>query len=161
MSRHSLPQTQGNNGANALFPSLQKEMNRLLDQFRSGFPMFDDDGRTAFAGPAFPAIDVLETEDALEISAEVPGVKEDNLDASISGETLILKGEKSADHEEREENYHLIERHYGSFRRQIPLGFAPEDGAVDAKFADGILKLRIAKPANAKIGVKKIDIKKT
>ncbi|PTX53829.1 heat shock protein Hsp20 [Litoreibacter ponti] len=160
MSRQTLPQNRRPGGETALFPSLQKEMNRLLDQFKSNFPMLDDDARSVFAGPSFPAIDMVETDDALEISAEVPGVKEDDLDVTVSGETLVLKGEKSADHEEQEDSYHLIERRYGSFRRHIPLGFAPEDGAVKADFADGILKLTIAKPSNAKAAVQKIEIKK-
>ena len=161
MSRQPLPQARSTPKETALFPSLQKEMNRLLDQFKSGFPMLDENERAFFDGPSFPAIDVVETDNAIEVSAEVPGVKEDDLDVTVSGETLVLKGEKSADHEEYEDNYHLIERRYGSFRRQIPLGFAPEDGAVDARFADGILKLSIAKPATAKAGVQKISIKKS
>ncbi|MFK7837447.1 MAG: Hsp20/alpha crystallin family protein [Sulfitobacter sp.] len=161
MSRQTLSHPRTNRSETALFPSLQREMNRLLDQFKSGFPMLEDDPHPFGEGPSFPAIDVVGTDDAIEVTAEVPGVKEDDLDVTVSGETLILKGEKSADHEETEDNYHLIERRYGSFRRQIPLGFAPEDGAVDADFADGILKLRIAKPATAKAGVQKIKIKKT
>ncbi len=160
MSRQTLPQTRRHTGETALFPSLQQEMNRLFDQFKSSFPMLDDDGQSFFAGPSFPAVDVVETDDAIKVSAELPGVKEDDLDVTVSGETLVLKGEKSADHEEREEGYHRIERRYGSFRRQIPLGFAPEDGAVKADFADGILTLGIAKPSTAKPAVQKIDIKK-
>jgi len=161
MSRQTLPQTNRTAGETTLFPSLQKEMNRLLDQFKSSFPMMDDDGQTLFAGSSFPAMDVVETDSAIEVSAEVPGVKEDELEVTISGETLILKGEKSAEHEENEDGYHLIERRYGSFRRQIPLGFTPDDGAVSADFADGILKLSVAKPLAAKAAVQKIDIKKT
>lgn len=161
MSRQTLPQNNRSSSETALFPTLQKEMNRLLDQFKPSFPMLDDEGHSLFAGPSFPAVDVVETEDAIEVSAEVPGVKEDDLDVTVSGETLILKGEKSADHEEKEDGYHLIERRYGSFRRQIPLGFSPEDGAVKADFADGVLKLNIAKPPTAKTPIQKIDIKKT
>lgn len=161
MPRQMLPQTNRSIGEPALFPSLQKEMNRLLDQFRSNFPMLNDEGQSFFTGPSFPAIDVVETDDAIEVSAEVPGVKEDDLDVTVSGETLVLKGEKSADHEEKEDGYHLIERRCGSFRRQIPLGFAPEDGTVKADFSDGILKLSIAKPSTVKTAVQKIDIKKT
>lgn len=160
MSRQTLPQTNRSAGEPALFPTLQKEMNRLLEQFKSNFPMLDDEGQYLFGGPSFPAIDVVETDDAIEVSAEVPGVKEDDLDVTVSGETLILKGEKSADHEEKEDGLYLIERRYGSFRRQIPLGFAPEDGAVKADFSDGILRLKIAKPATAKTPVQKINIKK-
>lgn len=144
----------------ALFPNLQKEMNRLFDQFRTSFPMAEDAMPSAFGASAFPAIDVVDAKDALEVSAEVPGVSEDDLDVSVSGDVLTLKGTKSAEHEEKEDAYHLIERQYGSFRRQIPLGFTPETGAVNADFKDGILKLRITKPANAKADVQKIDIKK-
>lgn len=161
MPRQTLPGSPQDASGNALFPSLQKEMNRLLDQFRSGIPMMDDDAKSTFSGPLFPAIDVVETDDTLDISAEVPGIQEDDLEVTISGDVLTLKGTKSADHEENEEGYHLIERRYGSFRRQIPLGFTPEEGAVGTKFADGILSLRIKKPAETKASVQKINIKKT
>ncbi|MCF2870392.1 Hsp20/alpha crystallin family protein [Octadecabacter sp. G9-8] len=161
MSQQTLPQTARPTNDTALFQSFQTEMNRLLDHFKSGFPMLEDARDTLFAGPSFPAIDVIETDDGIEITAEVPGVKENELDVTVSGETLVLKGEKSADHEEKENGYHLIERRYGSFRRQIPLGFAPEDGAVKANFSDGILRFSIAKPSAAKTAVQKIDINKT
>lgn len=143
------------------FPSFQKEMSRLFDQFRSGFPMPDANGASWFTGEAFPAIDVVETDKTLTITAEVPGVKEDDLDVSISGDVLTLKGTKSSDHEEVDDNYHLIERRYGSFQRQIPLGFTPEDDAVDVEFSDGVLKLSLGMPDAAKPDVHKIKIQKT
>jgi len=80
---------------------------------------------------------------------------------SISGGILILKGKKHAGHKEKEEDYHLIERQYGSFRRRVPLGFTPEEGDVDADFKAGVLNLRIWKPANANQSLQKIDIKKS
>ena len=158
MARQTLPEKQSET---AFFPSLQKEMNRLFDQFRTGFPMSEDTLPSVFGATMFPAIDVVDTDEAMEISAEVPGVSEDDLDVSIKGDVLTLKGKKSSDHEEKEDNYHLIERKYGSFRRQIPLGFTPENGAVKADFKDAILKLNIAKPAKSKADVQKINIKKT
>ncbi|GFE65496.1 Hsp20/alpha crystallin family protein [Litoreibacter roseus] len=161
MSRHTLPDLNTDADGPAFFPSFQKEMNRLLDQFRSGVPLPDMSARAMVAGSIFPAIDVVETDDAIEITAEVPGVKAEDLHASITGNLLTLKGEKSSDREERDDNYHLTERRYGNFRRQIPLGFSPDAGAVESAFADGILKLRIAKPAEAKAEVQKIDITKS
>lgn len=143
------------------FPSLQREMNRLFDQFRTGFPSADNRPLAFLGSDGFPAIDVIDTDDALEVTAELPGVKEDDLDVAISGDVLTLKGEKSHAHEEKEDNFHRIERRYGSFRRQIPLGFSPETGAVSAEFADGVLKLTIQKPETAKPEVQKIDIKKS
>lgn len=161
MSNKTLPERRADETPAAFFPTFQQEMNRLLDQFRTGWKLPQNGEPALFSEPVFPAMDIVETDDAVKISAEVPGVKEEDLDASILGDVLVLKGEKSADHEESEDNYHRIERQYGSFRRQIPLGFTPEDGAVSADFADGILKLEIAKPATAKPGIQKINIKKT
>lgn len=158
MTRRTLPSLQSVTGGSPLFPSFQREMNRLFDQFRAGFPLPETSDDALFTAAAFPAIDIVETDGAIEISAEVPGVSEEDLEATIAGDTLILKGEKSSDHEETEDSYHRIERHYGSFRRQIPLGFSPEDDAVDAKFTAGVLKIRVSKPQAAVSGVRKIDI---
>lgn len=160
MSRQPLPQARSTSGETAHFPSLQKEISRPLNPFRTGSLILEVDGCALFEGSSFAASDVVETDDPSEVSAEMLGVKEDDLDVTVSGETLVLKGEKSADHEENEYSHHLIEQRYGSLRRQNSLGFAPEDGAVDANFVDGILKLSIAKPANAKMGVQKISIKR-
>ena len=71
---------------------------------------------------------------------------------------LILKGEKSSDTEDRQKDYHLVERRYGSFRRQVPLGFVPEQGAVSATFDNGVLKLTITKPEGVQGGVQKVRI---
>ena len=161
MPRQSLPSLLSENGAPPFFQSLQKEMNQVFDRFRGPWAATSGDWFGADNGALFPALDIAETDEAVEITAEVPGVKEDDLDVSIAGGILTLKGEKSSDHEEKEEDYHLIERRYGSFRRQVPLGFSPQDGAVDAKFTDGVLKLRVAKPAEAKAKVHKIKIEKT
>jgi len=161
MFRQNLPDRLSGSDESSYFPSFQREMNRLIDQFRSGFPMPEAGERTAIGTPLFPAIDVVETDDAIEVSAEVPGVSEKDLDASISGDVLTLKGEKSSEHEESEDNYHRFERRYGSFRRQIPLGFTPKDGAVEAKYTDGVLKLRIAKPPAVKADIQKINISKS
>ena len=73
---------------------------------------------------------------------------------------LTLKGEKTSDHEDKEQDFHLVERRYGSFRRQLPIGFTPDDGAVDATFVNGVLKLKISKPAGANEPVQKIKISK-
>ncbi len=161
MFRHNLPDRLSDSDGGSYFPSFQREMNRLIDQFRNGFPMPETGGNAAFGAELFPAIDIVETDDTLEISAEVPGVSEKDLDASISGGVLTLKGEKSSEHEESEDNYHRLERRYGSFRRQIPLGFTPKDDAVEAKYSDGVLKLSIAKPPAVKADIQKIEIGKS
>ncbi len=157
MSRQSLP-TRLSDATFPFFHSLQTEMNQMFDRFRGAQSDEPVDMFSPLTRPLFPAVDIAETDEAVEITAEVPGVEKDDLDVSISGGVLTLKGEKGSDHEEKEKDYHLVERRYGAFRRQIPLGFSPEDGAVDAKFHDGLLKLRIAKPPAAKAAVQKISI---
>lgn len=161
MTRRTLPGLRSETGETPFFPSFQREMNRLIDQFRSGFPVPEAASEAIFGATMFPAIDVVEKEDTLEVTAEIPGVKAQDLDVSITGEVLTLKGEKSSDHEEEKDDFHVVERRYGSFRRQIPLGFRPAEGAVETDFTDGILKLRITKPDDTSAGVQKIDIKKS
>ena len=72
---------------------------------------------------------------------------------------LVIKGEKSDERTEEDKHYHMTERSYGSFQRQIPLGFTPADDAIDGHFADGVLKVTIPKPADAKTANRKIAIK--
>ncbi len=142
------------------FQSMQREMNQFFDRFRSREMSTPAEFFDAFTGPAFPALDVVETDEAMEITAEVPGVTEEDLDVTVSHDTLILKGEKSNQHEETKADIHFVERRYGSFRRQIPLGFVPADGGVQAQFQNGVLKLRVLKPEETRKNVQKIEISK-
>ncbi|MEH6645987.1 Hsp20/alpha crystallin family protein [Sulfitobacter sp.] len=125
-------------------------MNRLFDRFNAA-PL-------GAVHKVMPVLDIAETEDAVEITAEIPGVKPEDLDVSISDETLILKGQKSDEREDRSKDWHHVERSFGSFRRHVPLGFAPKDGKVDAKFEGGVLYLRISKPADVAGTARKIDV---
>lgn len=136
------------------FQPFQREMAQLLDHLRgTSVPQPSEGGTTVM-----PAIDVAETQTGLEITADIPGVAADDLDVSIQGDTLIIKGEKSTDREETDKDYHLVERQYGSFRRHVGLGFAPDDGAVKADFSNGVLTLQIDRPKNGPKGVQKVDI---
>jgi HSP20 family protein len=160
MKRSSLPSLfSRDRSPMPFFDNLQREMDRAFDRFRAAPESWLSEGMF-HDGPVMPALDVAVTDEAVEITAEVPGVSEDDLDVSIADGVLTLKGEKSSSHEEKEENYQLIERRYGSFSRQIPLGFTPKDGSVKTEFKDGVLKLHIPKPAEAKAAVQKIKISK-
>lgn len=157
MSDPNLPTRPGNLYP-PFFQSFQKEMAQMLDHLRGTSVPRPTEDFFSNGNVLMPAIDMAETETGLEISADIPGVSEDNLDVTVQGETLVIKGEKSTDREEKEKDYHMVERRYGSFRRHIPLGFVPEDGAVDAKFSNGVLKLKIERPEDARTGVQKISI---
>ncbi|TMM51195.1 Hsp20/alpha crystallin family protein [Sulfitobacter sabulilitoris] len=155
MNRQLLPSSFASKAfQHPFFRSLHDEIDRAFDRFTEG-SMLDT---PLIKADVTPALDVSETDDAIEITAEIPGVKESDLDVSVTGNTLVLKGEKSTESERSEKNYHLIERQYGSFRRQVPLGFAPDDKDIKATFADGVLTLNIKKPAEIAATTKKIKI---
>ncbi len=160
MSNQNLP-TRGSSFYPPFFQSFQKEMAQMLDHLRGTAVPQPTEGLFDNGGVLMPAVDMAETETGLEITADIPGVNEDDLDVSVHGETLVIKGEKSTDREEKEKDYHLVERRHGSFRRHIPLGFVPDEGAVDADFSNGVLTLKIARPADAPSGVQKIEIGKS
>jgi HSP20 family protein len=134
-------------------------MEQLFDRFRGYPPVATALPRLGFGVGVMPAIDMAETDDAIEITADIPGVDADDLDVSLNGDVLIIKGEKSDERSEDDKNYHLTERSYGNFHRQIPLGFTPADDAIDGLFADGVLKVSIPKPDEAKTPNRKISIK--
>ncbi|MDH5452224.1 MAG: Hsp20/alpha crystallin family protein [Paracoccaceae bacterium] len=143
------------------FRSLHDEVERVFERFGSVFPLSARELWGRSEDRLMPALDVAETDTSIDISAEIPGVAEKDIDVSITDGVLTLKGEKSSDHEEKEENYHLVERRYGSFRRSIPIGFNPDEGKVQASFSDGVLKLHIEKPKGATSKTRKIKIGKS
>ena len=104
--------------------SFRGEMDRLFDRF--GFPslrrMFDIEPawRSSFSF-SMPAIDMSEGEKAYKISAELPGIDAKDIDVSVSGDMLVLKGEKRQEKDEKDKNYHFSERAYGSFQRAFEL----------------------------------------
>lgn len=143
------------------FQSLHKEIDRVFDEFRELNPWDDAALYKASNGKLVPKLDVSETEKEIEISAELPGVKMDDIDISVTDNVLTLKGEKSAESRKDEKDYHLVERSYGSFLRTIPLSFAVDSKEVKADFVDGILKISIKKPPEIAAKTQKIKISKS
>ncbi len=105
-----------------------------------------------------PAFDISENEKGYMVSAELPGIDEKDLEITIAGGMLSVKGEKKQETEEKGETYHRIERTYGSFHRSFRIPDAVQEDKVDATYKDGILKLVIPKAQGS--AVKKITIKK-
>jgi HSP20 family protein len=147
----NLPGVFGDATVSPLWRMLQRDMDRFWAPAAS-----EQGGEQGFA--VMPAIDVAEKDGAIEITAELPGVKEDELDVSVTDGVLTLRGEKSSGSERKERDYHVVERRYGSFRRQIPLGFMPETDTVKAAFKDGVLTLTIPRPAETEEKTRKIPI---
>ncbi len=142
------------------------EMDRLFDRF--GLPsfrrMFDVEpgwrGGGAF-GLAAPPIDMSEDEKGYRITAELPGLDAKDVDVTVAGDTLVLKGEKRQEKDERDKNYHFSERSYGSFQRAFELPASVDRDKVSAEFTKGVLTITLPKTAAAQQQAKKIDIKAT
>jgi len=106
-----------------------------------------------------PALEVYEKEDKFVVRAELPGMKREEIDVSVLGNTLSIKGERKAEKEIREEEYHRCEMCYGAFSRSVTLPAAIESGKVSADYKDGILevtlpKAEVAKPQKIEVKVK-------
>jgi HSP20 family protein len=104
-----------------------------------------------------PAFDITENEKEYVISGEIPGIDPKDLEVTLTDGTLSIKGEKKQESEEKEENYHRIERHYGSFQRSFRLPENIKRDELDANYKDGILRLTLPKSKESE--VKKIEVK--
>jgi HSP20 family protein len=136
------------------FYSLQRDMNRIFDRFFEDFqlPPFEDKWASTF-----PSVDVKESDREIRVSAELPGLDEKDIDITISGNLLTIRGEKKQEKEDKTENYYRKERSYGSFYRDIPLPTEVESEKVDASYKNGVLGITVPKKPEGKR--KKIAIK--
>jgi HSP20 family protein len=142
---------------------------RLFDDFGRGWgwspfrsPMFGMEpfrGRELTWGRA-PIVDVAERENEYEITAELPGMEEKDIDLTVSDGVLTIKGERKEEKEEKNKDYHISERRYGSFQRSFRLPDGVDDSRIDAKFKNGLLTVTLPKSAEAQKKSKKIEIKK-
>lgn len=118
------------------FLDLHREVNRLFDDSFRGMAR-GPGGNRALA----PSIDVIETDDGLELTAELPGVAEDDIDLRVDGDILTISGEKR--NERKDERNRLVERSYGSFTRSIQLPFIPDSNKVEADCDRGVLTIKL------------------
>lgn len=103
-----------------------------------------------------PAVDVFEKDDKFVVKAELPGIKEEDIDVSVVGNTLAIKGEKQAETEVRDKDYFSRERTYGSFYRSISLPSTLDADKIEAEFKDGVLEVTV--PKSEKVKPKKIAV---
>lgn len=132
----------------------QGRFNRLFnDTFAHAF---DDDQFSAKAWT--PAVDIYETDQNLVMKAELPGIDPKDLEVRVEDGTLYLKGERKYEHEVKEENYHRVERSYGSFARTFSLPRTINTEDIKADYKDGILTLTMPKREEAKPKTVKINV---
>lgn len=150
------------------FHTFRSEMDQLFDRFLSGFswPMMRRplwraptwDFETTFEMAA-PKVDVTEDDKGYTLTAELPGLTEKEIELSVADGMLTLKGEKQQEKEEKNKQYWLSERTYGSFQRTFALPEGVDPGKVDAKFAKGVLTILLLKKPEVVKAAKKIEVK--
>jgi HSP20 family protein len=138
-----------------MFSNLHREIDRVFEDFTRG-------GHLPFAagnGKLTPRADLSETGKEFEMTVELPGVDEKDIDISLSGDMLTVKGEKKSEAEKKEKDFHVVERSYGMFERSIRLNCPIDEEKIDAVFDNGVLKVTLPKAPEAQRKSKKIAIK--
>lgn len=151
-------------GTPDVWRSFRSEMDRLFDRFAhpswSSFPsfssLFDTAPRFSFNAPA---VDITEDDKAYKIAAELPGLDEKDVDVSVNGDLLVLKGEKRQEKEESGKNMYACERSYGSFQRAFSLPDGINRNEIGADFSKGVLTVTLPKSVEAQKQQKKVEIK--
>jgi len=134
---------------------IQDEVNRLFNfSLSRGF----EKSRGLLEGAWGPAVDVYDSKDNILIKAEIPGMNKDDIEVCVQGDTLIIKGEKKREHEEKKKDYVRSELYYGSFHRAIPLSAAVDTTKINAKYKNGVLELTLPKKEEVKPKQIKIDV---
>lgn len=138
------------------YRDLQDEINRMFNYVIGGGLPSEREG--AAQGAWAPAMNVLENKDNIMISADLPGMTEKDIDITILGDTLTIKGEKKHEEKKEEENYHMFERTYGAFQRTVALPASVENDKAKASFKNGVLEIKIPKKEEAKPKQLKVNI---
>jgi len=131
--------------------SIQDRMNRLFDEAFRGVPRAGAPAEEEWAqGSWAPAVDIYEQEGSLVLKAELPGVDAKDFDVKVENNVLTLRGERKFDNEVQRDNYHRIERAYGTFSRSFTLPSVVDTEKIKAEFKDGVLRVTLPKRDEAK-----------
>ncbi len=133
---------------------LRKEMDDLWSRFLEGRPF------AGFMAEGWaPSADISETKDKVIVKVDLPGLEAADVQLSISGDLLTVKGEKKQEQEEKDEHHHYVERSYGAFQRSFRLPVEVDSDKVQAKFDKGVLRITLPKTARAKKKEIKVQVK--
>lgn len=140
------------------FTAVRREMDRLFDEMSRNFGLprgiWGGEG-----GGASLRLDVKETDQAIEVHAELPGVDEKDVQLELADNVLTIKGEKRQDKQEQDKGYYLVERAYGAFLRRVPLPVEVDEDKVEARFKNGVLTVTLPKSPTVEAKTRKIEIK--
>jgi HSP20 family protein len=147
------------------FENLRREMERVFEEFdwrnplgRSAFDL-DPPWRRELTWAQIPAVDVVENDKAYEVTAELPGLDEKNIEVKVANGTLTIRGEKKQEKEEKRKDYFVSERRYGSFERRFQIPVGVDTGKIEASFKKGVLTVTLPKTAEAQATAKTIAVK--
>lgn len=138
-----------------------REVVALQNRVNSLFRDFNESDSPLTTASFVPAVDVYEDAEKVVLKLEVPGIEEKDLDVRVENHTLTVKGERKFAQEEKEENFHRIERRYGSFYRAFTLPSTVDTENVDAKYNAGVLKLELKKKPEAQPKQIKVNVGKS
>jgi len=116
-------------------------------------------GRDIVSGGWTPAVDIYETDDAIVLEAELPGMNEKDIEVKVEDNVLSIKGERKFEQERKEENYYRMERYYGTFQRSFTLPSNIDTDKIKAEYKKGILKIEMPKKEQAKPKQIKVEVK--
>jgi HSP20 family protein len=139
------------------FVAFRREVDRMFDDFFSG--TVPRDAHSVWSGIT-PAVDVSETDKEVVVTVELPGVSDKDIEVSLAGELLTIKGEKRSHHEEKNGDSAYMERRFGSFSRSLRLPFDAGEEKVEAQFNNGVLTIRVPKPAELQRPVRRIEVRR-
>jgi HSP20 family protein len=138
--------------------ALQRDMNRAFESFwnRADRPF---GGLATVFGEGAPRSDVVETDNGVEVTIELPGLEEKDVEVTLSDDALTVKGEKKIERKEEKKGYYMSERSYGSVFRSIPLPPGVDADKAEATFRNGVLTVRLPQSNEAKAKVRKVELK--
>lgn len=145
--------------------TLRDDFDRLFDEFGAGMWRWPLPRRAVEAFPAMrdwvraPAMDMIDSDGAYRLTAELPGMTPDDIDVTVTDMSLTIRGEKTEETKDEKDNYLLSERRFGSFQRTLPLPEGVNAEAIAAEFASGVLTITLPKTAEAKQKQRKVEVK--
>ena len=134
--------------------NLQRQMDNLFDASWQDLP-----SRLSREASWMPSLDIAEDKDSITIKADLPGVKQADIDVSISGDVLTIKGERKQEQEVKDKKFHRVERFYGAFSRSLSLPDYVDAAKISAAYKDGVLEITLPKTEKAKPQQIKVEVK--